>query len=193
MKLVALAAAWVTGLLIGLEMNAYLPALVLLSLAALILACLLRAKGLSFWPALLIVVLFMGLIRMEVSDGPEVLKPSGGLQSITVRGLVVSDPEVSGPGVAFTIAVDAVDRGEGWEGKGGKVLVFASPPAELVEARGKPYFRYGDRLELTGRLEKPPDLGDFDYRAYLANQGIHSTMPFPQEIRLTGIRNYLKI
>ena len=35
MKLLALAAAWIAGLLVGLEVNAYLPALVLFSVAAL--------------------------------------------------------------------------------------------------------------------------------------------------------------
>ena len=33
-------------------------------------------------------------------------------------------------------------------------------------------------------LEKPSALGDFDYGAYLANQGISLTMPFPDQLRL---------
>ena len=35
-------------------------------------------------------------------------------------------------------------------------------------------------LELVGSLEEPPVLEDFDYRSYLANQGIHATMLLPR-------------
>ena len=180
MKLVAFAAAWIAGLLVGLEINVYLPALALFSLAALILACLFKSRGGSPWPALLLVVVFMGLIRVETANGPDFLEASDNLQPITVRGLVVSDPEMSGSAVEFTISVDARDRGDGLEEARGRVLVFARPTRELVQTKEKPYFHYGDRLELAGRLEEPPVLGNFDYRAYLSNQGIHSIIPFPQ-------------
>ena len=179
MKLVFIAAAWVAGLMIGLEMEVYLPALVLFCLAAAVFAILLKGNGVSAWPALLALVLLMGIIRLEASGGPEPLEPSGPLP-ITLRGLVVSDPELAGPGVELTLSVESVDRGDGWEEGSGRVLVVARPPRELVEARDAPYFRYGDTLELTGILEKPAKLGDFDYGAYLANQGVHSTMPFPK-------------
>ena len=184
MKLVALAAAWIAGLLVGLETNVYLPALVLFSLSALILAWLFRSKGVSPWPALLAVFVAAGVLRVEASEAQGFLVPSDTLQPVKVRGLVVNDPEFSGPGVEFILSVDAVEMGQGWEESQGKLLVLARPPGSLVLAREEPYFRYGDRLELEGRLKEPPVLGDFDYRAYLANQGIYSTMPFPQEVRL---------
>ncbi len=180
MKLVAFAAAWIAGLIVGLEADVYLPALVFLSTAAVLLACLLRIRGFSPWPAILIVVALMGLVRVEASAGKGYPGPSDALKPIIVYGLVVSDPEVSGTGVEFTISVEAVDMGNGLEEGRGRVKVFARPPGELVQSREEPYFRYGDRLELTGMLEEPPVLGDFDYRAYLANQGIHSTISFPQ-------------
>jgi len=46
----------------------------------------------------------------------------------------------------------------------------------LVQARRFPAYSYGDRLRVTGRLQDPPVFDDFDYRAYLARQGIHSLM-----------------
>ena len=185
MKLVALAAAWIGGLLIGLETNVYVPALVLLSVAALFLACILRNRSLSTWPSLLALVVLMGLVSVEVREGSDSLEPIYGRQSVTVRGLIISDPELSGPGVEFIMAVEAVDKGTGWEEARGKVLVVARPPSELIGEREEPFFRYGDALELAGRLEMPPALGDFDFGAYLANQGIHSTLAYP-EILLTG-------
>jgi len=180
LKLAALAAAWIVGLLVGLETDVYLAALVLFSLAAGILALLLRSRGVSPWAALLMVVMLMGLIRVEAPEGAHFLKSSDSLQIVTLRGLVVSDPELAGRGVEFTLSVETADGAIGRMEGGWKVLVFARPPRELVQTRKEPYFRYGDSLELIGRLEKPPALGGFDYRAYLATQGIHSTMPFPQ-------------
>ena len=56
------------------------------------------------------------------------------------------------------------------------MLVFARPSEELVRARKEPYFRYGDVLDLTGTLNSPPELGDFDYGAYLEQQGIHAIL-----------------
>ena len=185
MKLVALVAAWMGGLLLGLQANAYLPAVLLLSVAALALACLLKSRDRSLWPALLALVLLMGITNVELREGPDALKPFSAMPSVTASGVIVSDPEVSGPGVEFTMSVDAVDGGAGWEEAGGRVLVLARPPVELVQTRAEPYFRYGDEIQLTGKLEKPPALGNFDFRAYLANQGIHYLMRFPKEVRLT--------
>ena len=185
MKLVALVAAWMGGLLLGLQANAYLPAVLLLSVAALALACLLKSRDRSLWPALLALVLLMGITNVELREGPDALKPFSAMASVTASGVIVSDPEVSGPGVEFTMSVDAVDGGAGWEEAGGRVLVLARPPVELVQTRAEPYFRYGDEIQLTGKLEKPPALGNFDFRAYLANQGIHYLMRFPKEVRLT--------
>lgn len=41
-------------------------------------------------------------------------------------------------------------------------------------------FQYGDRLEVSGRLEDPPDGTNFSYRDYLARQGVHSTIHYPR-------------
>jgi len=42
-------------------------------------------------------------------------------------------------------------------------------------------------LQVKGKLETPPQLGDFDYKDYLAHQGIYTTMLYPDiEILETG-------
>ena len=91
---------------------------------------------------------------------------------------------MAGRGVEFVLSVERIDLGDGPEVVVGKIKVNAGPTAELVRVREAPYFRYGDRLEIEGSLEEPQALGDFDYRAYLADQGISLTMPFPQQVRL---------
>lgn len=54
----------------------------------------------------------------------------------------------------------------------------------LVTARPYPEYRYGDRIAVSGRLDRPENFSDdFDYAAYLAKDDIFYTMAFP-EIRL---------
>ncbi|HUP28306.1 MAG TPA: ComEC/Rec2 family competence protein [Chloroflexia bacterium] len=43
-----------------------------------------------------------------------------------------------------------------------------------------PAFSFGERLVLSGVLTDPPQFSGFDYRAYLARQGIYSYMTFPR-------------
>ena len=43
-----------------------------------------------------------------------------------------------------------------------------------------PAYNYGDVLLVTGELETPPQLNDFNYKDYLAHQGIYSTMLYPK-------------
>ena len=178
MRLVALVAVWILGLLMGLELDVPMLALAFISVAALILAYLFMRTGFSPLPPLLLLVILLGLARVEVSEG-QPLRGSDDLQPVTVRGLIVDDPEISGRGVELTVSVEEVDRGTGWDEADGRILVLARPPRQLVRTREEPYFRYGDRLELIGRMEEPPVLGNFDYGAYLAAQGVHSRMSFP--------------
>jgi competence protein ComEC len=43
-----------------------------------------------------------------------------------------------------------------------------------------PEYRYGDLVEIRGRLETPPTFADFDYRTYLSHQGIDSIVAYPK-------------
>lgn len=45
-----------------------------------------------------------------------------------------------------------------------------------------PRRHYGDLLELEGELETPPSFPDFDYRDYLARQGIVSLIAYPEVV-----------
>ena len=48
---------------------------------------------------------------------------------------------------------------------------------ELVaRLRGIETWQYGDRLQVRGHLETPPEFEDFSYREYLAQQGVYSYM-----------------
>ena len=176
MKLAPVAAAWVLGLLLGLQLDVGVPALASFGLAALLLATLLKIRGFPVWPALLAMVLLIGTLRVEAPGEPAAFRFFESRDPVTVRGTVRNDPELARSTVEFTLSVESLDKGDGWELSEGKLLVFARPSEELVRVRKEPYFRYGDVLELTGTLNSPPELGDFDYGAYLAQQGIHAIL-----------------
>ncbi len=45
-------------------------------------------------------------------------------------------------------------------------------------------YRYGDRLEVTGQLQSPPEFATFNYRDYLAGRGVYSIIDRPRIERL---------
>lgn len=172
MKLALLVAAWLAGVFLGLRVDAAPLPILLLLLAVLPVAFLLRLGRRPLWPAVLAGLLLLGLWRVEVTSGrstPLAVKDS---EAVTISGRIIDDPEATAQRIKFVLAVDAVDRGAGMASVSGKALVYADPPPSLVSQRDGGFFRYGDRLLLEGELQLPRPFGDFDYPTYLASQGI---------------------
>jgi hypothetical protein len=97
----------------------------------------------------------LGLLRVEATGAPSTPLVTEDGQAVTVLGRVIDDPEATGRRVKLRIAVESVDRGEGWEPLRTRALAYAEPPESLLLQREPPYFRYGDRLRLEGVLERP--------------------------------------
>ncbi len=133
-------------------------------------------------PALLLAAAVLGALRVEYLSTQDAssLATYHGRGAVLVRGVVSSDPEAAGAATRFRFSVRQVGESGLWREKTGDVLVTLRESAEVVLQRDRPYFRYGDRLLLEGFLEPPPVLGDFDYAAFLARQGIDSVMSFPK-------------
>ena len=192
MALTALAAAWVLGLALGLWWQAPASSLALWSCAAGaagVLGWTLRRRlppGAArrwLWGVLAALALLAGLwwaphstrgaddleLRRLLDAGPAVL-----------RGQVVNDPEDRGATRRLRLAVHRVastpdcrldPAHSSWRDAGGRVQVTLGHRAPAV--------RYGDIVELCGRLEAPPELAGLDYPEYLARQGIHAVIGFP--------------
>jgi len=148
MRLLALAAAWMAGLLIGLEFSLPLVALYLFLSACVPLGLLLKARRSSIWPAVIVAVLLLGLLRVQLHDmeAPSISLYNGA-GTVTIDGVVVRDPESRGPNVKLVVEGSLEHQPD----VRGKVLVWAKPPVELVQDREEPYFRYGDRSYGQGR------------------------------------------
>jgi competence protein ComEC len=61
----------------------------------------------------------------------------------------------------------------------------------LIQVPRYPAYHYGDVLNVTGRLETPEPFDNFDYKSYLARQGIYSVIYYP-EVELLGQGEGLK-
>ncbi len=72
---------------------------------------------------------------------------------------------------SVTLRVTALARGEEWLPASGRVRLMIGGPAEGVHA--------GDEVEVVGRLAAPhgpANPGEFDYAAFLRDQGVHATL-----------------
>ena len=92
---------------------------------------------------------------------------------VTLRGMVAGEPDVRSSYANLRLRVD-------------HLLIesdsYIVEDLALVRVPRYPEYRYGDRLEVSGLLETPPEFEDFSYKDYLARQGIYSLM---QRARVT--------
>jgi competence protein ComEC len=172
LALIYLSGAWVAGILLGSRL--VLP-------FALIFAGLVPLPLLFFFPqrrrliiiaALCLIAFFGGALCYQASlppnDSSHVKFYNG--QEVQIEGMVSADPEVGDNTTHLRLSVSAINREEGWQEVGGDILLFVPR---------YPEYEYGDILQVTGELETPTQLGDFDYKGYLEHQGIYATMFYP--------------
>ena len=172
-------AALVAGIGIGVwfdwPQSSALP-LLLLTLAALAAAMGCRLLDVPAGPALLAAALIFGVWRAEAAESPPLpLIPTG--SNITATVQITDAPATSGSGYRFQGRVTS--DGKETAGSlpvGANLMVYALPPDELAARRGRPFLRYGDRLRVSGSVEKPEPIGDFDYAEWLESQGIVGVM-----------------
>lgn len=113
MRLAFLAAAWLGGVLIGLESSMPLAPLFLLIGGSFSFGLALYLKRLSVFAAVLAVILLLGVWRADSVSGPLPLLTSQEAAKVVLTGRIISDPEFSGRRVEFTLDLSAVDLGAG--------------------------------------------------------------------------------
>ncbi len=98
-------------------------------------------------------------------EGPRGIAVHNDAAPVRFRALVSDAPELSGRSQRLRLSVREIFQDERWERASGGVLLRIDQ---------FPRYRYGDVLEVTGELETPPTFPDFDYREYLALNGVQS-------------------
>jgi len=180
--LILLSVAWVVGIYLGASFD--LP-LVLLSAGLVPLPLLLFLKKYRKF----IVITSLSLLALftaswytyqslHVIDADD-LRYYNDRGTIDVRGIIARDPEISDRSTRLYFSVSETRADGEWQPVEGNAL--------LIVPRVSTY-KYGDRLQVTGEMETPPQLNDFDYQGYLAHQGIYSTILYPDiEIEARGL------
>jgi competence protein ComEC len=81
--------------------------------------------------------------------------------------MVNSDPEVRDKSTHLRLSAGEIKLDKEWREINGTALLFVLR---------YPAYSYGDMLLVTGEVETPSQLDDFDYKAYLAHQEIYATL-----------------
>ena len=89
---------------------------------------------------------------------------------VEIQGMVAEDPDIRDRYCLLTFsASEIIVNGEKEEVSG----------TALIRVPRYPTYHYGDVLKVSGELETPPRFEDFDYKSYLARQGIYSLIYYP--------------
>ncbi|HEY8737013.1 MAG TPA: ComEC/Rec2 family competence protein [Candidatus Dormibacteraeota bacterium] len=174
---------WWTFALLLVGFSAGVMALVLLSpvmplvAAVVLVGVLIAVVRPRLWPIVLLTLLAMALGVARAAVAPTVALPAGlGTDDVSVSGTVDDDPQTRRSGTRLTIRIDHI-----------QVPGLGQVSTLRVQATvyGGVPVHYGDLVLLRGRLQPPPAFDQFDYRAYLAEQGIAGVMPSARLIRDT--------
>ena len=173
MTLVYLSLALVIGIYLGSHFPLPLTIALPVIAAALLVALLWRKNRPMLLGGICIALFLCGALRYGVVPTGDALQPYIGKGTVAITGVVVEEPEPSDSSTKLILSAREIDGEE-------------VPGTLLVRTTRYPVYEYGDLLQVTGELEEPPDdLDGFDYRAYLAHQGIYSMMYYP-DIELDG-------
>ena len=146
-----------------------------------------------FIVSLLIFSAGLGVLRYEVSDinREDPFINSTVNRTIYAEAIVVDEPDVRESNTRITVEFQNMRADDTTKDIYGKAI---------VTTKHYPEFKYGDRIFLSGKLLKPKNfftgnsnIREFDYRAYLAKDGIYYQMLNPKiEFMESGQGNIIK-
>ncbi len=138
-----------------------------------------RNQGERYLPfSAVLLFFFLGAMRYQLEQpiiAPEHSAFYNERGLVEVIGVVIKPPEVHDSSINLEIRVESLMS-----------LSSDTPIVQSDQIRGKLMlqtmagsdYRYGDRLQIEGKLSTPSDSGTFNYREYLANKGIYSQVSF---------------
>jgi competence protein ComEC len=187
MRLVYLSLAFVLGIYLGSRLAIHWSTVAILLGISLLCTLLFHRQRALLWGGLCLILLLGGILRFQsVPTGDELQGYRG---SFELRGVVAADPDVRERATILRLEVREIKLDGEWHSVSGTARVNAPRFPALCDLRDFPFYRYGDLLEMTGRLKcprAPDEEGEFDIREFLARQGIHSIISRPSEITLVA-------
>jgi competence protein ComEC len=166
--------AWCSGIMEAVLLSPLMPWLVL---AAVLTAAVALVNRRLVLIAVLCFLAALGGAARGATAGTIALPPGLDGQVVTASGSVDDDPVDRRGARRLTVRLDHLltNAGEVATGLRVQVAVYGTTPVH-----------YGDLVLLTGELQSPPRFDQFDYRAYLAEQGVAAVMPSARLVRVTS-------
>ncbi|MDI6592135.1 MAG: ComEC/Rec2 family competence protein, partial [Patescibacteria group bacterium] len=123
-----------------------------------------------------ILFLVAGIWRHQIAElkiaNNELRKFNDLNKEISLIGIVSEEPDIREKSQKLTIKIHRIQNSPALEhGTFGKVL---------VTTQRYPEYHYGDELKIIGKLKTPKEFEDFNYKNYLAKDGIYSVMDWPK-------------
>ena len=174
MTLIYLSCAWVVGIYLGSMSNFPLVLLLTGFIPLPLLFFARKHRKPVILSSLCLVALFGGAFCYQSSlpvIDENCLQFYNDHPAVEIKGIVESDPEVRDKTVHLRLSATEIKLDKEWQQVSGTALLFVPR---------YPTYDYGDMLLVAGELQTPPQLDDFDYKDYLAHQGIYSTMLYPK-------------
>lgn len=122
------------------------------------------------------VMILLGLTRYQATPltpclGPTDVATYNGSDeqpaTVTLTGVIDGDPDPRDRQTQYRVRAQSLLVGEEEHQVHGLVL---------VQGPRYPLFAYGDQVRISGKLQTPPQLDDFDYQAYLARKGVYALL-----------------
>ena len=181
MWLLYVSCAWVAGIFLGSKVG--LPPVAIFSgLLPLLFIPLLRNNKKTLVVAGLCILAFFGGSLRYPSSLPQIDERSlcfyNNKGTVEIQGIIASEPDIKSRSCQLTFSANKITI------NGAKKELSG---AALIQVSRYPAYHYGDVLKVNGELETPAPFDDFDYKSYLAQQGIYSVIYYPEiEVMDTG-------
>ena len=166
--------AWVAGIFLGSKVDLPLIALSIGLLPFLLIPLFSDSRKTLIVAGLCLLALLGGSLHFP-SSLPQIDETSlcnyndGG--TVKIQGMIAEEPDIRSRHCLLKLSASEVSI----NGKRREVSGNA-----LVRVPRYPAYQYGDVLQVTGELETPVPFDDFDYKSYLARQGIYSIIYYPR-------------
>jgi len=96
-------------------------------------------------------------------------------EEVTILGLIDKEPDITEKITQLEVKIEKIKKINNPEENSSPELGKV-----LVTIRKYPEYKYGDRLKINGTPKNPDVLDSFNYRDYLAKDGILAVMDFPK-------------
>jgi competence protein ComEC len=173
MWLLFVSCAWVVGIFLGSKISLPLLALSFGLIPFALIPFLPRSKKTLIVVGLCLFTLLGGALHFPSSLPPAdeySLRFYNDTGIVEIQGMVTEDPDIRDRYCLLTFSASEIIVNVEKEVVSGTAL---------IRVPRYPTYHYGDVLKVSGEMETPPQFEDFDYKSYLARQGIYSVIYYP--------------